>query len=85
MPFDSDRHGRMTGKCYIVISGYCDVINEILGVFTDLDAAINYANFIYCDMELKDEVGIVEAEFDKVSSLYDAVDDLDERADVFFM
>ncbi len=86
IPFGSEIQGRMTGKCYIVVSGYCDVINEILGVFADIETAINYANFMYCEKEPSiDKVDIIEAEFDKVSSLYNSVDDLDERADVFFI
>lgn len=82
--FGSERHGRMTGKCYIVVSGDCDVINEILGVFEDIETAINYANFMYCEKEPPiDKVDIIEAEFDKVSRMFNGVD-LDERQDVFF-
>ena len=84
--FGSEIQGRMTGKCYIVVSGYCDAVEEFLGVFPDLETAIDYANFMYCEKEPPiDKVDIIEAEFDKVSSLYNSVDDLDERADVFFI
>ena len=84
--FGNEGQGRMTGKCYIVVSGYCDVINEVLGVFADLETAINYANFVYCEKEPPiDKVDIIGAVFDKVSSFYNTIDDLDEREDVFFM
>ena len=82
--FGSERQERMTGKCYIVISGYCDVINEILGVFADIETAIDYANFMYCEKEPPiDRLDIIEAEFDRVSSLFDGID-LGGRPDVVF-
>lgn len=76
--------GRMTGKCYIVVSGYCDAVEEYLGVFTDLESAIDYANFVYSECESRGgSKCILEAEFDKVSELFNGID-LDERPDVFF-
>lgn len=79
MTFGSERQGRMTGKCYIVVSGYCDVVKSMLGVFADLEAAKEYTNFLYSEMEPRiDKIDIIEAEFDKVSSFYNTIDGLDE-------
>ena len=83
--FGSERQGRMTGKCYIVVSGYCDVVKSILGVFADLEAAIEYANFLYCEAEpCIDKIDLIEAEFDKVSSLYNGIGELYDRTDALF-
>lgn len=84
IPFGDTRQGRMTGKCYIVFFGYSEFVEELLGVFPDLESAINYGNFLYCDCEIDGRIDIVEAEFDKVSSYFDSGDDLDERGDVYF-
>ena len=84
--FGSDRKQRLTGKCYIVVSGYSDAVEEFLGVFPDLEAAIDYANFVYCECESRGgKKDILEAELDKIATFFDTIDDLDERADVFFM
>lgn len=85
MPFGNEPQGRMTGECYIVVSGYCDAVEEFLGVFPDLEAAIDYANFIYCESGSREgSLAILESEFDKVESLFNSID-LDDRPDVFFM
>lgn len=84
MVFGSEVHGQMTGKCYIVVSGYCDAVEEFLGVFPDLESAIEYGNFICCESGSREgKLSILEAKFDKVSRLFNGVD-LDERPDVFF-
>jgi len=83
--FGSERQGRMTGKCYIVVSGYCDAVEEFLGVFPDLEAAIEYANFLCCESGSREgNLAILEAKFDKVARFFKLAD-YDERADVFFM
>lgn len=83
--FGSTREGRLTGKCYIVILGYSEFVEKILGVFSDLESAINYGNFIYCECDwLEGEIDILEAKIDMVSTFYDTADDLAERDDVYF-
>ena len=84
MPFGSEPQGRMTGECYIVVSGYCDAVEEFLGVFPDLESAIEYANFICCESGAREgNMAILEAEFDKAARSFNLAD-YDERADVFF-
>lgn len=82
--FGSEVHGRMTGKCYIVVSGYCDAVEEFIGIFPDLDSAIEYANFICCEAGVREgNLAILDAKFDKVSHLFNLAD-YDKRPDVSF-
>lgn len=84
MVFGSEVHGRMTGKCYIVVSGYCDAVEEFLGVFPDLGAAIEYANFICCESGVREgNIAILKAEFNKPARFFNLAD-YEGRADVLF-
>ena len=82
----SNALGELKGKCYIVVSGSCDAVDEYLGVFSDLDTAVDYADTVWDLREESIDINILEATTDKVdgsAEFFQSVE-LEGRSDVLF-